>query len=95
MELTALLIHRVCLGTGHEALLAHEQRIPVCVNKLLNKRKALVPSGMSALEVCMVFLIYWIPDTLSQGYNNLQTLVKCLDHRGIASDTVCSQARLY
>jgi len=26
-------------------------------------------------------------DTLSQGYTNLQSLVKCLDRRGIASDT--------
>ena len=33
-------------------------------------------------------LIYWISDTLSQGYTNLQSLVKCLDHRGIASDTI-------
>ena len=39
-------------------------------------------------------LIEWISDTLSQGYTNLQSLVKCLDHRVIASDTVCSQARL-
>ncbi len=36
----------------------------------------------------------WISDTLSQGYANLQSLVKCLGHRDIASDTVCSQARL-
>jgi hypothetical protein len=26
-------------------------------------------------------LIDWISDTLSQGYTNLQSLVKCLDHR--------------
>jgi len=39
-------------------------------------------------------LIDWISDTLSQGYTNLQSLVKCLDHRGIASDTVRIQARL-
>ncbi len=31
-------------------------------------------------------LVYW--------YTNLQSLVKCLDHRGIALDTACSQARL-
>ena len=37
-------------------------------------------------------LIDWISDTLSQGYTHLQSLVKCLDHRGIASITVCSQA---
>ena len=47
-----------------------------------------VPRG-SALS-----LIDSISDTLSQGHPNLQSLVKCLDHRGTASDTVCSQARL-
>jgi len=30
-------------------------------------------------------LIDWISDTLSQGYTNLQSLVKCLDHRNIVS----------
>ena len=35
-------------------------------------------------------LLDWISDTLSQGYANLQSLVKCLDHTGIVSDTVCS-----
>ena len=39
-------------------------------------------------------LIDWVSDTLSQGYTNLQSLAKCLEHRSIASDTVCSQARL-
>jgi len=43
-------------------------------------------------KVC-VPLIDWISDTLSQGYTNLQSLVKCLDHRNIVSDTVCSQAK--
>ena len=38
----------------------------------------------------LVSLIDWISDILSQGYNNLQSLVKCLDHRGTASDTVCT-----
>ena len=28
-------------------------------------------------------LIGWISDTLSQGYTDLQSLVKCLDDRGI------------
>ena len=37
----------------------------------------------------------WISDTLSQGYTDLQSLVKCLDDRGIVLvlDTICSQAR--
>ena len=41
-----------------------------------------------------VSLIGWVSDTLSQGYTELQSLVKCLDHRGIVLvlDTVCSQA---
>ena len=39
-------------------------------------------------------LINWISDTLSQGYTSLQSLVKCLDHRNIVSDTVCSQAKV-
>ena len=45
---------------------------------------------------CHLSLIDWISDTRSQGYINLQSLVKCLDHRGVASGTytVCSQARL-
>ena len=33
-----------------------------------------------------------ISNVLSQGYTNLQSLAKCLDHRGVASDTACSQA---
>ena len=41
-----------------------------------------------------ISLIDWISDTLSQGYTNLQSLVECLDHRGIASDTAYSQARV-
>ena len=43
-------------------------------------------------------LIGWISDTCSQGYTDLQSLVKCLDHRGavLVLDTVyvCSQARV-
>ena len=39
-------------------------------------------------------LIDWISDTLSQGYINLQSLVKCLGHRSIVSDAVCSQAKV-
>ncbi len=34
-----------------------------------------------------------ISDTRSQGYTSLQSLVKCLDHRNIVSDTACSQAK--
>ena len=34
-------------------------------------------------------LIDWISDTRSQGCTYLQSLVKCLDHRDIVSDTVC------
>ncbi len=41
------------------------------------------------------FLIVQIPDTCSQGRTDLQSLVKCLDHTIILSDTVCSHARLY
>ncbi len=41
-----------------------------------------------------VSLVDWISDTLSQGYTNLQSLVNCLDHRNIVSDTVCSQAKV-
>jgi len=33
------------------------------------------------LFIDSTFLIDWISDTLSQGYTNLQSLVKCLDHR--------------
>jgi hypothetical protein len=39
-------------------------------------------------------LIDWISDTRSQGYTDLQSLVKCLDHRDIVSDTACSQAKV-
>ncbi len=39
-------------------------------------------------------LIDWISDTLPKGHTTLQSLVNCLVHRGIASDTVCSQAGL-
>ncbi len=41
--------------------------------------------------------IDWISDTRSQGYTELQSLVKCLDHRGIVLvlDTVCIQALMF
>ena len=43
-------------------------------------------------------LIDWISDTRPQGYTDLQSLVKCLDHRDIVLvlDTVyaCSQAKV-
>ena len=39
-------------------------------------------------------LIDWISDTLSQEYTNLQSLLKCLDHTNIVSDTACSQAKV-
>ncbi len=45
-------------------------------------------------EAACDFLIDWISDALSQGYTNLQSLVKCLGYQGTASDTVCSQARM-
>ena len=44
--------------------------------------------------LALVFLIDWISDTRSQGYIALQSLLKCLDHRGIvlcslSADTSC------
>jgi len=59
-------------------------------------------------EACKILLLFgtnnyvplidWISDTRSQGCIDLQSLVKCLDHRGIVLvlDTVyaCSQARV-
>ena len=51
-------------------------------------------NSCSCAWVCCDSLIDWILDTLSQGYTNLQSLVKCLDHRDIVSDTVCSQAKV-
>jgi hypothetical protein len=36
----------------------------------------------------LVSLIDWISDTFSQECTGLQSLVKCLDHRDIVSDTV-------
>ncbi len=42
---------------------------------------------------CEVSLVDWISDTRFQGYTVLQSLVKCLDHRDIMSDTACSQAK--
>jgi len=39
-------------------------------------------------------LIKGISDTRPQGCTDLQSPVKCLDHRGILSDTVCSHASL-
>ena len=35
----------------------------------------------------------WISDTFSQRYTNLQSLVKCLDHRGIASNVLKKNVR--
>ena len=36
-------------------------------------------------QLLSISLIDWISHTLSQGYTNLQSLVKCLDHRDIYS----------
>jgi len=36
----------------------------------------------------MPSLIDWILDTRSQGYTDLQSLVKCLDHRDIQAKVV-------
>ena len=36
--------------------------------------------------------IDWISEKVSQKYTDMQSLVKCLDHRVIVSDTACSQA---
>ena len=49
--------------------------------------------GSAAPDISFA-LIDWISDALSQGYTNLQSLVKCLDHKNIVSDTVCSQAKI-
>ena len=39
-------------------------------------------AAAAAVAVAFVVpLIDWISDTLFQGYTNLQSLVKCLDHR--------------
>ena len=44
----------------------------------------------------MLPLMEWISGTLSQGYTDLQSWLKCLDHSGVVLvlDTVCSQARV-
>ena len=39
-----------------------------------------------------VSLIVWISDTHFQGHTDLQSLVKCLERRGVASGLVCSFA---
>ncbi len=51
-------------------------------------------SQVLMVDTNCVSLIDWISDTRSQGCTDLQSLVKCLDHRGIVLDTVyaCNQA---
>ena len=49
---------------------------------------------LDCFSILFVYLIVWISDTHCQGYTELQSLIKCLDHRDIALVTVCSQARL-
>lgn len=45
--------------------------------------------------VCQyTYFLDCISETLFQGYTTLQSLVQCMSHRGIASGTSCSQARL-
>ena len=74
--------------------------ICICLKMATMCRKANGCRWMSAFVHClwgvrvMLFPWYWVSDTFCQGYTNLQTLVKCLDHRGIVSDTACSQGRL-
>ena len=50
--------------------------------------------GSQAVGHKYVSFIGWISNTLSQGYTYLQSLVKCLDHKNIVSDTVCNQAKV-
>ena len=61
----------------------------------LASKSARLEQSISSL-VCRtpeVPLIYWVSDTLSQGYTNLQSLVNRLDYKDFASDAVCSKAR--
>ncbi len=44
--------------------------------------------------MCHVLWIDKISDTCSQGYTDLQTLVKCLDHRDVVLDMACSQKKV-
>ena len=56
-----------------------------------------VPTHQMSVKIAVFpgyYLLDWISDTRSQGYTDLQSLVKCLDHRNIVSDTACSQARV-
>ena len=46
---------------------------------------------MLNVHLHLIQLVDRISDTRSQGYTNLQSLAKCLDHTDIVSDIVCSQ----
>ena len=39
-------------------------------------------------------LMHWISDTCLQGCTCLQSLVECLDHTYVVSDTVCNHAKV-
>ncbi len=42
----------------------------------------------------MLWCLLQMSDALSQGYTDLHSMVKCLRHRDIVSDTGCSQAKV-
>ena len=60
-----------------------------------NQQLSLADCQKNAIRTHCVFLVLlhqvslvgWISDTRSQKYTGLQSLVKCLDHRGFISDT--------
>ena len=63
-----------------------------CHDYLGSSRPCSRPSGLAepVLHDARGSLDRLGPDTRIQGCTNLWSLVKCLDHRGIASETVCT-----
>jgi len=77
---------------GDSAYFREPFSLDVACLHALRKSVVFVSYTKKLLKYAGLSLIDWISDLLSQGYTDLESLAKCLDHRGIVSHTVCSQA---
>ena len=89
------------LAAPHACHRLHKISLPSCLTETTAMLRHLCKyAGLlkvcQAAKVFRVPLIDWISGAHSRGYTDLQSLVKCLDHRGIVLvlNTVCSQVSL-
>ena len=67
---------------------SNHERFLQLIRAIANERG--FSSPYKFVSKCRVSLIDWISDTRPQGYTDLQSLVKCLDHRCCGRDNMQS-----